>query len=174
MAGHGRSDDQAASSTLAEVQTDRTRTVEGAGQIGLHNLLPILDAAVENAAARSPARVGNQDVNLAEIRNNIFHKLFHVRIIAHVALIRLTLDAVLLTQLLAVALAALFARAVGYGHVGTEFGTAASSFSTDAGGPRGARHDNDLALEAKELLERVSFRDWDRHGEPKCEKSIGK
>lgn len=160
---HGRGDDEGALLLLAEMETDGTGAVEGAGQVGVDDLVPSLDARIQDAGIGRPARVGDEDVDPAELLDDLGDELLDVGVVADVALVGLGLDAVLFLEVLRVLDAALGARRVGDGDVGTHFGAAAGGFGADARGARGARHDDDFAFEAEEFLEGVGFGGFDGH-----------
>ena len=111
------------------------------------------------------ASVSNEAINLAKVLDNVVHELSDVVVVANIELVGLNLDAVGGSQLLGVLLAALRARGVGDGDVGTHLSTSTSSLDAHATGPGGAGDDHDLALQAEEVLEGVGLGDWDRHDE---------
>ena len=163
MSRHGRSDHEGAFLLLAEVETDGAGAVEGTGQVGVDDLVPGLDARIQDTRVRGPARVGDEDVNPAEIFDHVVDQLLDVLVVAHVALVGLGFGAVLFFQLLGILDAAFSARRVSDGDVGTHFSAAAGCFGADAGGAGGTGHDDDFALEAEELLERVGLGGFDGH-----------
>jgi hypothetical protein len=73
VARHGCSDDEAAGLPLSEMQTDGSGTVVNTGQIGLDDLIPLLDRSIEDATVGSTASVGNEDIDLAEVLDDISH-----------------------------------------------------------------------------------------------------
>lgn len=60
VAGHGRSDDEAASAALLEVVADSLCAVESTVQVGLDDLHPVVDSAIEDTRGSSAAGVGNE------------------------------------------------------------------------------------------------------------------
>ena len=164
VARHTCGDDEGAGLALAEMQTDGSGAVEGAGQIGIDDLVPSLDARVQDPGISRPARVGDEDVNLAEILNHVGDQLLDLFVVAHVALVGFRFDAVFLLQLFRVLDAAFGARGVGDGDVGAHFGAAAGGFGADACRAGGTGHDDDFAFEAEEFLEGVGFGGFDGHG----------
>ena len=164
VAGHAGGDDQGTRFPLAEMQADGAGAVEGSGQIGVDDLVPGLDAGIQDSGVGSPARVGDEDVNAAEILNHIVDQLLHILVIAHVAFVGFGFGAVFLFELLGVLDAAFGTGGVSNCDVSAHFGTAAGGFGTDACGAGGTGHDDDFAFEAEELLEGVGFGGFDGHG----------
>lgn len=164
VARHGRGDDEGARLALAEMQADGAGAVEGAREVGPDDLVPRLDGGIQDAGVGGAARVGDEDVDAAEVLDHGLDELGHVRVVAHVALVGLRFDPVLLLQLFAVLDAAFGPRGVGDGDVGAHFRAAPGGFGADAGGARGAGHDDDFAFEAEEVLEGVRFGWFDGHG----------
>lgn len=134
VAAHARGDDEGAPLLLAEVQADGAGAVEGARQVRVDDLVPRLDARVQDAGVGRPARVGDEDVDAAKVLDHLAHQLLHVLVVAHVALVGFGLCAELVLQLLGVLDAAFGARGVGDGDVGAHFGAAAGGFGADACG----------------------------------------
>lgn len=163
VAGHGGGDDEAAGATLLEVGAYGLCTVECAVEIGLDDLVPGLDGALEDAAVGGAAGVGNEGINLAKVLDDLLDEVVDVGPVANVALVRLGLDAVLLHELFGVLLTTLGARGVGDGNVGSHLSTASGGLNAHAAGTRGAGDDDDLALEAEHLHEAVALWNWDRH-----------
>ena len=145
------------------MEADGAGAVESAGQIGVDDLVPGLDARIEDAGVGGPARVGDEDVDAAEVLDDVVDQLLDVLVVAHVALVGFGFGAVLVLQLFGVLDAAFGSRGIGDGDVGAHFGTATGGFGADAGGARGTGDDDDFALEAEELLEGVGFGRFDRH-----------
>ena len=164
VAGHAGSDDQGARFPLAEMQTDGSGAVKGSSQVGVDDFVPGLDAGVQDAGVGSPARVGDEDVNAAEILNHIVDQLLHVLVIAHVALVGFGFGTVFLLELLGVLDATFGTGGVGDCDVSAHLSTATGGFGADACGTGGAGHDDDFAFKAEELLEGVGFGGFDRHG----------
>ena len=158
VAGHGGGDDEATGTALLEVRTDGLGAVEGTGQVGLDDLLPVLDGAVEDTAGGGAAGVGDEGVDLAKLLDHVVDEVLDALPATDVALVGLDLDTVLLGQLLGVLLTSLGAGGVGDGQVGAHLGTAAGGLDTHAAGTGGTGDDDDLALEAEEVLERVGLR----------------
>ena len=163
VAGHAGGDDEGARLALAEVQAHGAGAVEGARQVRRDDLVPRLDARVEDAGVGRPARVGDEDVDAAEVGDDGADQLLDVGVGAHVALVGFGLGAVLLLELLGVLDAAFGPGGVGDGDVGAHFGAPARGFGADAGGARGAGDDDDFAFEAEKLLEGVGFGGFDGH-----------
>lgn len=134
VARHGRGNDEAAGSALLEVGANGLGTVEGTSQVGLDNLLPVLDGAVENSAVCSAAGVGDEGINLAELLNDVLNEPLDALPLAHITLVGLDLDAVLLAQLLGVPLAALRSGSVRDGQVGTHLCAATSGLNAHSTG----------------------------------------
>ena len=86
---HGGCDDQAASSSLLEVSTDGLGTVEDAVQVSADDLVPLLDARVENTGIGCPSSIGNHHINLAEVLDDIFDELLHILVVTDIALVGL-------------------------------------------------------------------------------------
>lgn len=134
VAGHGGGDDEASSLSLSEVQTSSSGAVVDTGQIGLDDLLPLLDGSIEDTGIGGTAGVGDEDIDLAKILDDIGNQLLDILVVADVALVCLGLDTVFVLQLLCVLLSTLGSGSVGDGDVGAELGTATCSFSADASG----------------------------------------
>ena len=165
MTRHRGSDDQAASLALSEVQTNGPCAVEDAIQIGLDDLVPCLHSAIEDISVAGLAGIGDEDIDLAKVLDNLLAHGLDVLILAHIELVCLGLDAILVLQLLCVLLAALWTRAVCDGNVGAHLSAATGSLSANAGWAGRAGDDDNLALEGEELLEGVALWWWDRHVE---------
>ena len=71
VAGHAGSDDEGAGLALAEMQPDGAGAVEGPVQIGIDDLVPRLDAGVQDAGVGRAARVGDEDVDAAEVFDHV-------------------------------------------------------------------------------------------------------
>lgn len=134
VARHGGCDNEATGATLLEVGADSLGTVEGTSQVGLNNLLPVLDGAVENSAVGSAAGVGDEGIDLAKLLNDVLDESLDALPLAHITLVGLDLDAVLLAQLLGVPLAALRSGSVGDGQVGAHLSAATSSLDAHSAG----------------------------------------
>jgi len=104
VARHGGSDDEGAGLALAEVKTNGTRAVEGSSEIGLDDLVPLLDSSIEDTVVGGLAGVGNEDIDLAEVGYDVLDELLARRVVADLALVGLDLDAVLLAHLLGILL----------------------------------------------------------------------
>ena len=65
VARHGGGDDETSSSTFLEMMANGFGTVEAAREIGLDDLVPVFDGAVENATAGCTAGVGDKSINLS-------------------------------------------------------------------------------------------------------------
>jgi hypothetical protein len=163
VTGHGGGDDQAARLAFLEVVAHGLSAVEGAVQVGLDDFVPRLDRGVEDAAVGRASGVGNEDIDLAKVLDDILDQLLDALVLADVALVGLGLDAVLLLELLGVLVAAVGTRRVRDGHVGAHLSTSARGLSTDARGSGGAGDDDHLALQAEHVLETAGCGDFDRH-----------
>lgn len=168
MATHTGGDDEAARLAFTEVQSHRAGTVVHTRQIRLDDLVPLADGGVEDTCIRGPAGVGDEDVNLAKVRDDVLDELLDLGVVAHVALVRLGLDAVAVGQVFGVLLAALRTGRVCDGHIGSHFGAAAGSFGADAGWAGRTGDNHHFSLEGEEVLEVGGFGDGDRHFE-RCE-----
>jgi len=100
VTGHGSSDDQAASLAFSEVKTNGSGAVESSIQISLNDFVPCLDSAVQDARIRCASGIGNENIDLAKVLDDIRNQLLNILVVADVALVRLRLDAVLLLELL--------------------------------------------------------------------------
>ena len=109
VAGHGGSDDERAGFALTEVEADGSGAVVGTVEIGIDDLLPLLHGLLQNAIVGRLAGVGNHDVNLAELLDDLLHKPLDIGVVANVALVGLALDAVVFLDLLGVLLASCWA-----------------------------------------------------------------
>lgn len=163
VTGHGGSDDEGASLALAEVETDGTRAVEGAGQVSLDDLVPLLHGGIEDTVVGRLASVGDEDIDLAEVLDHVLDELLDVGVVTDGALVGLGLDVVLLAELFGVLLSTLGARVVGDGEVGTELSKTAGSLDTNTGGAGSSGHDGNLALEVEEVLELLGLGDLGGH-----------
>ena len=163
VAGHGGGDDERASLALAEVETDGTGAVEGTGQVGLDDLVPLLNGSVEDTVVGSLSGVGDEDIDLAEVLDDVLDELLALSVLVDLALVGLDLDAVLLAHLLCVLLGTLGARVVGDGEVGTVLSASSGSLCANTGGAGGTGDDDDLALKAEEVLELGSLGNGDGH-----------
>ena len=161
VAGHGGGDDERASLALAEVETDGTGAVEGTGQVGLDDLVPLLNGSVEDTIVGSLSSVGDEDIDLAEVLDNVLDELLTLGVDTDLALVGLDLDAVFLAQLLSVLLGTLGTRVVGDGEVSAVLSATAGSLDTDTGRTGSTSNNDDLALKAEEVLELGSLGNWD-------------
>ena len=157
VTGHRSSDNEAASLSLSEMQTASSGAVVNTGQIGLNDFVPLLDWCIEDTTIGGPAGIGNEDINLAEIFDDICDELLHLFVAANVALVCLRLDAELLLQLFGILLTSLRARGVCDGNIGTKFSTSSGGLGTDTCGTRCTGDDDDLALQAEEIVEGGRF-----------------
>jgi hypothetical protein len=82
VARHGSSDDEGAVLALAEVEANSTGAVEGTVQVGLNNLVPLLDGSVEDTVVGGLASVGNEDIDLAEVLDDVRNELLALLICA--------------------------------------------------------------------------------------------
>ena len=71
VARHGGGDDETSSSTFLKVMAYGLGTVEAAREIGLDDLVPILDGAVKNATAGCTAGVGDKSINLMTRKSGV-------------------------------------------------------------------------------------------------------
>lgn len=170
---------------LLEVRANGLCAVRCAAQIDLNDMVPVARAAVDNAAVgcgtgtektfvsiqlcsrrkRSiEGLLGNEGINLAEIRDHLVNELLDVLVVALVDLVHLDLDAVCLGQLSRVLLGALFTRRVGDGKISAHLGTASRGFDSHAPRAGSPGHNDNLALQAEEVKKTVGFGDGLRHG----------
>lgn len=163
VAGHGSSEDERARLALAEVQTNGTGAVEASGQVRLDDLVPLLNGGIEDTVVGRLAGVGDEDIDLAEVLDNVLDELLDVGVVVDLALVGLDLDAVLLAELLCVLLRARRARVVCDGEVGTELSAATGGLDSDTGGTGGSGDNDNLALEGQKVLEFSGFGDGSRH-----------
>jgi hypothetical protein len=75
VARHGSSDDEGTVLALAEVEANGTGTVEGSVQVGLDDLVPLLDGSIEDTVVGGLASVGNEDIDLAEVLDDVRNEL---------------------------------------------------------------------------------------------------
>lgn len=160
---HGGGNDEAAGAALLEVGANGLGTVEGTSQVCLNNLLPVLDGAVKNSAVGSAAGVGDKGIDLAELLNDILNEPLDALPVAHITLVGLDLDTVLLAQLLGVPLAALRSGSVGDGQISAHLSAATSGLNAHSAGAGSAGDNHDLALKAQKILQTIGLGDWDRH-----------
>lgn len=78
------------------MQTDGSGTVVNTRQIGLDDLVPLLDGRIEDTAVGGTAGVSDEDVDLAKVLDDLGDQLLDFLVVADVGLVRLSLDAVLL------------------------------------------------------------------------------
>ena len=161
VAGHGGSDDERSSLALTEVKTNSTCAVEGTGQVSLDDLVPLLNGSVEDTVVGSLSSVGDEDIDLAEVLDDVLDELLALSVLVDLALVGLDLDAVLLAQLLSVLLGTLGTRVVGDGEVSAVLSATAGSLDTDTGRTGSTSNNDDLALKAEEVLELGSLGNWD-------------
>lgn len=176
MARHGGGDDERAVALLLEDSADSLGTVGSAVQVGVDDMVPVLGGAVDDTSVGSRtgtgwgmmlanslelySRVrrnvlGDEGINLAKVLEHILDQLLALLVLAHVALVGLGLDTVGLGELLDVLLSTLLARSVGDGNVGAHLGTAACGLNAHALGAGSTGNDDDLALQAEEVLQGV-------------------
>lgn len=160
VAGHRSSDDKRTGLALAEVKTNSTCAVEGTGQISLNDFVPLLNGSVEDTVVGGLASIGNENVNLAEVLDDVLDELLALGVDADLALVGLDLDAVLLAQLLSVLLGTFGARVVCDGEVSAELSTTTSSLNADTGRAGSSGDNDDLALKAEKVLELVGLGNW--------------
>ena len=153
MTGHGSRNDQATSPSLLEVRSHSLSAVVYTSQIRLNDLLPLINAGLQNTSIRCLASIGNQNINLSEVFDDLVDQLLNVLEVTDIALVWLALDTVLLRDVFGVSLTTLGSRGVGDGNIGAELGTASSCFSADAGLAGGTGDDHDAALEGEEVME---------------------
>jgi hypothetical protein len=163
VAGHGGGDDEASGLALLEVVADGLGAVCGAVQVGLDDLVPLLDSTVEETAVGGTAGIGNKDVDLAEVGNDVLDKLLAVGKVADVALVGLGLDVVLLLEVLDVLFGTIGTGRVGDGDVGTVFGAATGCLNSHAPWAGGTGDDHDLLAQVEQVLELGLLGDGDRH-----------
>jgi len=162
VARHGSGDDEAASLPLSEMKTNGPGTVEDTIQIRVDDFFPVSDRAIENTTVGGSAGVGDEDINLAKVLDDVGNKLFDLGVLANVAFVGFRSDAVLLPQLLGVALSSLTTRGVSDCDVSSHFRASSGSFCANSRGSRSSGDHDDLALEAKEVFQVCSF--WHRDG----------
>jgi hypothetical protein len=153
VAGHGGGDDEASGLAFTEVQARGTGAVVDAVQVGRDDLVPLLHGGVEHTGVGGAAGIGDKDVDLAEVLDDVGHELLDFRVVGDIAFIGLGLDAVLVRQLFGVLFTALGSGRVCDGHVGAHLGAPARSLGADAGRSGGSGDDDDFALEAEEVVE---------------------
>lgn len=163
VTGHGRGDDQASGAALFEVVADSLGAVEGTGQIGLDDFVPVFNGAVQDAGIGGSASIGDEAIDLAEVLDDVLDELIDAVIGADVAFVRLGLDAVGFLELFGVLLASFRAGSIGDGNIGTQLSTATGSLNAHAFGARGTGDNDDLALQAEKVHEVVSLGNFDRH-----------
>ena len=112
---HGGSDDEGSSTAFLEVVTDGLGAVKGSVEIGLDDLIPLLDGAIKDAGVCGAAGVGDEGVDLAELLDDVGDELFDTAVVADVALVGFGFDLVFLGKLLGIFLAAVGAGGVGDG-----------------------------------------------------------
>ena len=130
-AAHAGRDDQAARLAFAEVQADGAGAVGRAVQIGLDDFFPLRDRGVQDAVVGRLAGVGDEDVDLAEVLDDVLDELLDAVVAVDLALVGFGLDAVFFDQVFGVLFTAGGAGGVGDGDVGTHFGTAACGLSLE-------------------------------------------
>lgn len=162
---HGGGENEAAGLAFSEVQPNGPGAVEGTCKIGVDDLVPLLDGSIQNAIVGSFASVGDEDVDLPEIIDDVLNQLLDVGVVADETLVWFASDAVLFAQLLRVLLSSLRARGICDCNVCSHLSTTPGGFDTNASWSGRASHDDDLALQAEQVLKTVGLWDWDRHDE---------
>src|SRR5690242_3971909 len=160
VAGHGGSYDKRTGLALAEVKTNSTCAVKGTGQISLNDFVPLLNGSVEDTVVSGLASIGNENINLAEVLDDVLDELLALGVDADLALVGLDLDAVLLAQFLSILLGTFGVRVVSDGEVSAELSTTTSSLDTDTGRAGSTGDNDDLALKAEKVLELVGLGNW--------------
>lgn len=94
VAGHGGCDDQGAGATLFEVVADGLGAVEGAVQIGLDDLIPLVNGAVQDTGVGGAAGIRHEGVDLAKLLDHVCDELLDGGIGANVAFVGFALDLV--------------------------------------------------------------------------------
>lgn len=155
VAGHGCRDNQAAASLLLENGTDGLCTMVDASQVSIDDLVPVLHACLQDTSIGCPPGVGDQNVNLAEVLDDVVDQFLHVLEVADIALVSFGLHAVFLLDVFGVLLAALWTGRKGNSYVRTHLRASSSGLGANAGGPGGTGHDDNLALEAQEVMEAI-------------------
>lgn len=169
VTGHGGGDDQASGAALFEVVADSLGAVEGTGQIGLDDFVPVFDGAVQDAGVGGSASVGNEAIDLAEVLDDVLNKLIDAVVGTDVTFVGLGLDAVGFLELFGILLASFGPGSVGDGDIGTQLGAASGGLNAHSSGARGTGDNNDLALQAEKVQEVVGFGNFDRHDCGDCE-----
>ena len=77
MTGHGGGDDERTGFTFFEVGTDGFGAVVYAIQIDVDDVFPGFDGGVEDSVVGGFAGVGDEDVDFAEIFEDVGDELFH-------------------------------------------------------------------------------------------------
>jgi hypothetical protein len=149
---HGGGYDERASLALLEVVTNSAGAVENTSQISVDDLLPVVHRGVENASIRRAAGIRDENLDLAEVGDDLLDQIFNAGVVGDVALVRLRLDAVLVLELLGVLLAAGGAGRVGDGNVGAKLGAAPGGLGANAGWSGGSGDDDNLSLQASTAL----------------------
>jgi hypothetical protein len=163
VARHAGRDDEAALAALLEVRADGFGAVERAVEVGLDDLVPVLDRAVQDARVGGAAGVRDEPVDVAKVADHVGDQLLDLRPLRDVAFVRLGLHPVLGRQFLRVLLAAFGPRRVGEGDVGAHLGAAARGLDAHAARAGGAGDHDDFAFEAEEVGEGVGGGDGDGH-----------
>lgn len=159
VSGHGGGDDEGSSSSLLEVSSHSLCTVEGSVQVGLDDLIPGLDGALEDATVGGTTSVGDETVNLSELSNHVLDKLLDALVVSDITLVCLDLDTVGLGELLGVLLSAGGTRCICDGEVGSHLGAASCGFNSHTSWTGGTGNDDDLALEAEHVEEGIGLGD---------------
>jgi len=102
VAGRAGGDDEAARATFLEMSTDGLGTVEGAVEIGLDDLVPVLDGTVQDATVGGPTGVGDEGIDLAKVGDHVLDQLLHALPGAHITLVGPASDTIRLAQILGV------------------------------------------------------------------------
>jgi len=132
MSTHTRSNDQAPRLAFPEMQPHRPRTVRRAVEIRVHDVPPLFDARIENTVIGRLAGVGDEDVDFAEVLDDVLDILLDVGVVADLTFVGFGFDAVLFAQLFGVLFPAFHAGGVGYCDVGAHFSAAAGSLSVQS------------------------------------------
>jgi hypothetical protein len=153
VTGHRSGDDKTALALLLEDGANGLCTVVHTSQVSVDDLVPVLNAGLENTSVGSLSGIGDHDIDLAKVLDNIVDELLYGSEFGDTALVGLALDTELLRDFFGVLLTTGRTRCVGDGNVGAHLSTSSSSFSANASGTGGTSDDDDLALQAEEVLE---------------------
>lgn len=143
---------------------DRLGAIEDAAEIGINDLSPVLDRAVQDTLVGSFPSIGDEAIDLAKVGDDVLDELETVVVGRDIELVCLGLDAVLLLELLDIFLSSISARRVCDCDIAAHFGYSARGLNAHAAGSRGACHGDHFALHGQKVHKGLSLGNLDHSG----------